>query len=63
MIDVPPPDFDVTGFRDSYFWKAADDWYLILGFGIRDQGGTALDVSFAGSQMLGVPPSVMHGSG
>lgn len=42
VIDAPPAGMDVTGFRDPCVWREGDDWYMILGSGIRDQGGTAL---------------------
>jgi len=42
VVASPPPGMDTTGFRDPCFWREGDDWYMLLGAGIRDQGGTAL---------------------
>jgi beta-fructofuranosidase len=33
---------DLTGFRDPFVWKEEDTWYMLLGSGIRNVGGTAL---------------------
>jgi beta-fructofuranosidase len=42
VIAAPPPDLEVTGFRDPYVWREGDRWMLILGSGIRDRGGAIL---------------------
>jgi beta-fructofuranosidase len=41
VIAIPPPGFDVLGFRDHSVWKEGDAWYQIIGSGIRGVGGTA----------------------
>jgi len=42
VISHPPKGMVVTGFRDPYAWKEDDTWYLIIGSGIKDVGGTSL---------------------
>ncbi len=42
IIAEPPPDLDVLGFRDHCVWQEDDTWYMIIGSGIRDVGGTVL---------------------
>jgi beta-fructofuranosidase len=38
----PPQDPLLTGFRDPFFWKEDDYWYLGVGSGIRKKGGQVL---------------------
>ena len=38
----PPLDPLLTGFRDPFFWKEGDTWYLGVGSGIRKKGGQVL---------------------
>jgi sucrose-6-phosphate hydrolase SacC (GH32 family) len=46
VLESPPPGLDVPGdpwnFRDPWVWKEDDLWYMLVGSGIRDVGGTAL---------------------
>lgn len=42
VIDSPPKNLEVTGFRDPCVWKEKDDWYMLLGSGIKGIGGTSL---------------------
>ncbi len=53
VITGPPDGLDVAGFpsitgdasadlRDPFVWREADRWFLLLGSGIREKGGTAL---------------------
>jgi beta-fructofuranosidase len=42
VIATPPPGLEVTGFRDPCLWREADRWMLIVGSGIRGNGGTIL---------------------
>ncbi len=43
VIQMPPPDLDVIGFRDPFLWQEADgEWRMLLGSGIKGQGGAAL---------------------
>jgi beta-fructofuranosidase len=42
VIAGPPPGLEVTGFRDPVPWREGDVWYMIVGSGIRLQGGIAL---------------------
>lgn len=43
VIPKPPPDLNVIGFRDPFLWREADgDWRMLLGSGIKGQGGAAL---------------------
>jgi beta-fructofuranosidase len=52
-ISGPPPDLKLTGFpsitgdpsadfRDPFVWREADRWFMLVGAGVRDKGGTAL---------------------
>lgn len=41
VITTPPRD-DLIGFRDPFVWREDDLWYMLLGSGIKDQGGSAL---------------------
>lgn len=38
----PPPGLDLVGFRDHSVWREGDDWYQVIGAGLRDVGGTVL---------------------
>ncbi|MCB9296750.1 MAG: GH32 C-terminal domain-containing protein [Lewinellaceae bacterium] len=45
VVKGPPPQYERTDFRDPYLWKEADTWYMIVGFGIDENGrrkGTVL---------------------
>jgi beta-fructofuranosidase len=42
IIAAPPPNLDITGFRDPCPWHDGDWWYLNVGSGIRKQGGMIL---------------------
>ncbi len=43
VIPAIPQDLDLIGFRDPFLWKEDDDrWYMLLGSGIKGQGGVAL---------------------
>lgn len=41
VIPGPPRGFEiVSGFRDPFVWRHQDRWYMIVGSGIKDVGGT-----------------------
>ncbi len=43
VIPAIPAGFDLIGFRDPFLWKEDDGhWYMLLGSGIKGQGGVAL---------------------
>lgn len=42
VIATPPPDMQVTGFRDPCPWREDDGWYLGVGSGERGKGGCVL---------------------
>lgn len=42
VIAAPPPELDVTGFRDPFVWQQDGMWYLVLGSGLKDIGGAIL---------------------
>lgn len=45
VIDGPPQQYTRTDFRDPYLWKENDTWFMIVGFGIEQEGvkkGTVL---------------------
>jgi len=42
VIGSPPKGLEVTGFRDPCVWKEDSGWYMIIGSGIKDIGGTSL---------------------
>ena len=53
VINGPPPDLELTGFpsitghqstdfRDPYVWREEGRWFLLIGAGRREKGGTAL---------------------
>jgi beta-fructofuranosidase len=37
-----PPDLDIVEYRDHCVWREGDQWYQLIGSGIRGVGGTAL---------------------
>ncbi|MDA1192198.1 MAG: glycoside hydrolase family 32 protein [Candidatus Poribacteria bacterium] len=41
-IAAPPKGLALTGFRDPCVWKERDGWYMLIGAGIKDAGGTSL---------------------
>ncbi len=42
IIAGPPARLDAVGFRDHRVWREGDEWYQIIGSGIRGVGGAAL---------------------
>lgn len=45
VVQGPPKHFSRVDFRDPYLWKEGDAWYMIIGFGVVDDGvekGTVL---------------------
>ena len=53
VIGGPPKELNLTGFpsitghasadfRDPYVWREGEQWFLLIGSGMREQGGTAL---------------------
>lgn len=42
IIDALPGELETTGFRDPFVWKEEDNWYMILGSGIKGVGGAIL---------------------
>jgi beta-fructofuranosidase len=38
----PPTDLDLIGFRDPFLWRDGQLWQMIVGAGIRGQGGAVL---------------------
>jgi beta-fructofuranosidase len=42
VIDAPPGDLDVKGFRDPWVWREQGQWKMIVGSGVAGQGGMAL---------------------
>ncbi len=42
IIAAPPAGLDVIGFRDHSVWREDGVWHMVIGSGIRGQGGTAL---------------------
>ncbi|GBG86279.1 hypothetical protein CBR_g41273 [Chara braunii] len=42
VINAPPPGLQIVGFRDPFVWKEGEEWFMLLGSGIQDVGGTAL---------------------
>jgi beta-fructofuranosidase len=47
VLTAPPADLDIVGrdsgeWRDPWVWQEADRWYMLIGSGIRNVGGTAL---------------------
>jgi beta-fructofuranosidase len=41
-VIADPPLPDLEGFRDPYVWREEDGWYMVIGGGIRGEGGAAL---------------------
>jgi beta-fructofuranosidase len=52
-ISGPPPDLELTGlpsitghhsadFRDPFVWRESGRWFMLVGAGVREKGGTAL---------------------
>jgi len=53
VISRPPPDLNLTGFpsitghpsadfRDPFVWRESGRWFMLIGAGLREKGGTAL---------------------
>jgi beta-fructofuranosidase len=42
IIAGPPPEMQVTGFRDPFGWKSGDTWYMGVGSGFPQVGGAVL---------------------
>jgi beta-fructofuranosidase len=42
LIVAPPAELDLLAFRDHCIWKDGDDWYQLIGAGIRFRGGAIL---------------------
>ncbi|HXP11383.1 MAG TPA: glycoside hydrolase family 32 protein [Acidobacteriaceae bacterium] len=42
VIASPPPGMQVNGFRDPSPWRQGDWWYMVLGSGAANQGGSVL---------------------
>ena len=42
VLKSPPAGLKLTGWRDPCVWKEADSWYMLMGGGYKDVGGTAL---------------------
>lgn len=42
VIAAPPPGLDLVGFRDPCVWREGEVWKMVLGSGIRGEGGAAL---------------------
>lgn len=42
VIPRPPHTDDFLDFRDPYVWREGDRYYLVVGAGVREVGGTAL---------------------
>jgi len=40
VLQAPPESYDHLDFRDPFIWKDKGFWYMIIGSGIRNQGGT-----------------------
>ena len=59
VIDGPPQELEMTGFRDHSIWREGSTWYQVIGAGIKDVGGDAflyssedlLDWEYLGSLM------------
>ena len=37
-----PPQKNLVGFRDPYVWKERNKWFMVIGSGIKNKGGTVL---------------------
>ncbi len=42
IISTPPPNLDLLGFRDHTVWYEHGLWHMLIGSGIRGQGGAVL---------------------
>ena len=42
VIAGPPPELNVTGFRDPSVWREGDTWLMTVGAGFRGKGGAVL---------------------
>lgn len=42
VIAAAPPDLDLIGFRDHSVWREGDVWHMLIGGGLRAQGGVVL---------------------
>jgi beta-fructofuranosidase len=42
VIAAPPAGMKITGFRDPCVWREGDTWWLVLGSGTRERGGSIL---------------------
>ncbi len=42
VIAAPPSGLEVTGFRDPYVWKEDGWWWMVVGSGMKGQGGAIL---------------------
>jgi len=42
VIDAPPPELAVTGFRDPCLWQKDGVWYMLIGSGFKGVGGACL---------------------
>jgi beta-fructofuranosidase len=42
VIEAPPSDLQIVGFRDHAVWREDDMWYQIVGSGIHGRGGAVL---------------------
>ena len=42
VIATPPAGMKITGFRDPCVWREGDTWWLVLGSGTRERGGSIL---------------------
>lgn len=61
VIAMPPAGLDLLGFRDHSVWRENGLWQMLIGSGLRGQGGTALlyrspdlrDWQYTGSLLIG----------
>jgi beta-fructofuranosidase len=42
VIAAPPEGMTVSGWKDPALWNEGDTWYMVIGSGTRELGGTAL---------------------
>jgi beta-fructofuranosidase len=42
VVSSPPNSMEATGFRDPCVWRENNNWYMIIGSGIKGIGGAAL---------------------
>lgn len=42
VIGGPPEGLEVTGFRDPFVWRENGEWRMVVGSGIRGEGGAVL---------------------